>query len=69
MRLSKLREIVKDKEAWRAAIHGITNVVPERGNGAWKTIICHFCSQYASDVSTTKIQSFNNWKIKMKMKG
>ena len=23
MNLSKLREIVKDKEAWRAAVHGI----------------------------------------------
>ena len=24
MSLSKFREIVKDKEAWRAAVHGIT---------------------------------------------
>ena len=24
MNLSKLQEIVKDKEAWRAAIHGVT---------------------------------------------
>ena len=25
MNLSKLREIVKDREAWRAAVHGIAN--------------------------------------------
>ena len=25
MNLSKLRDMVKDKEAWRVAIHGITN--------------------------------------------
>ena len=24
MSLSKLREMVKDREAWRAAIHGVT---------------------------------------------
>ena len=25
MGLSKLRELVKDREAWRAAVHGVTN--------------------------------------------
>ena len=24
MNLSKLREIVKDRQAWRAAVHGVT---------------------------------------------
>ena len=24
IRLSKLREIVKDREAWRAVVHGVT---------------------------------------------
>ena len=26
MGLSKLQEIVKDREAWHAAVHGITNI-------------------------------------------
>ena len=25
MSMSKLREMVKDREAWRAAVHGVTN--------------------------------------------
>ena len=26
MNLSELQEIVKDKEAWRAAVHGVTTI-------------------------------------------
>ena len=30
MNLSELQEIVKDREAWRAAVHGAVNNVRER---------------------------------------
>ena len=29
MSLSKLREVVKDREAWRAAVHGLQRVRPD----------------------------------------
>ena len=32
MNLSKLQEIVKDREAWRAAVHGVTKSQTEPGN-------------------------------------
>ena len=39
MNLSKLREIVKDKEAWRAAVHGITESQTSKITGQKSTKI------------------------------
>ena len=40
MSLSKLREMVKDKEGWRAAVHGVTvrhdTVTEQQGNNEKK---------------------------------
>jgi len=37
MSLSKLREIVKDREAWHAAVHGMAK--PQTGLTAWTTTV------------------------------
>ena len=44
MSLSKLQEIVKDKEAWRAAIHGVTKsqtqLSEQQQRSSWLTMLC-----------------------------
>ena len=37
MSLSKLWDIVKDKDAWHAAVHGVTKSQTQRLNNNWET--------------------------------
>ena len=41
MSLSKLREMVKDREAWRAAVHGVTgsDTVERLDNNHWRSVV------------------------------
>ena len=36
MSLSKVQEMVKDRQAWRAAVHGVTTERPNSNNNNWK---------------------------------
>ena len=47
--LSELQELVMDREAWRAAIHGLTNSLTRLSN--WTELILNFKSQSCKSVS------------------
>ena len=38
MSLSKFREMVKDREAWRAAVHGVTKSRTQLSDGTTKSL-------------------------------
>ena len=46
MSLSKFRETVKDREAWRAAVHGVTKSQTQLRNSATTTKTLNFVSHY-----------------------
>ena len=41
MNLSKLQEKVKDREAWHAAVHGVTKRQSQLSNGTTITLLSH----------------------------
>ena len=50
MHLSKLREIVKDREAWRAAVHEVAKSWTQLSDRTeLKTVLCHKCALHGTE--------------------
>ena len=61
MSLSKLREIVKDREAWHVAVHGVaeSNMSEQLNN---KGIQVENNIMVANTTSRTKVPGFKSWR-------
>ena len=57
--LSKLQEIVKDREGWSAKVHGVTKSQTWLGNWTKVNVLgIHYCSRNYSKLSSLKQQTF-----------
>ena len=69
MNLSKLREIVKDREAWRAAVHGVTRSQARLGD--WTTTtqnVTHFVSNSSFVYNSLHLPHWSQfWRFKCLM--
>ena len=69
MNLSKLREIVKDREAWRAAVHGVTR--SQAWLGDWTTTtqnVTHFVSNSSFVYNSLHLPHWSQfWRFKCLM--
>ena len=63
MSLSKLQEVVKDREAWHAAVHGGTKSRTQLSS--WTTTTVHIISIYSWSLQHNHIQyCFLEWSLK-----
>ena len=71
MSLSKLGELVVDREAWRAAVHGVTKSWTRLSNRTelntqqeheqLMLLACSFCFPYISDTTETNFLEIQVW--------
>ena len=60
MSLSKLQEMVKDREAWHAAVHGVAKSLTQLSNWTTDRIQIYFYSKSYSSVMNWMLMSPQN---------
>ena len=68
MSLSKLRKLVKDREAWRAAVHGVTKSQTRLSDSLSLSLSTFFMVQLSHPYMTTgKIIALTRWTLVSKV--